>query len=61
MKVESRLSPDLHLTFHYDKSYPDEYCFVLKDEMYGGEIMLTSKEMIALMREVMRMKKDAVL
>ena len=61
MRMEKRLSQDLRLTFHYDKNYPDEYYFVLKDEMYGEEIMLTSKEMIALMGEVMRMKRDAVL
>lgn len=61
MRMEKRLSQDLCLTFHYDRNYPDEYCFVLKDEMYGGEIMLSSKEMIALMSEVMKMKRDAVL
>ena len=61
MKMVKRLSQDLCLTFHYDKNYPGEYCFVLKDEMYGGEILLSSEEMIALMGEVMRMKRDAVL
>lgn len=61
MKMSKKLSSDLGLVFHYDPKFPDEHCFVLKDELYGDEIILTSKEMVKLVDSVMKMKRDTIL
>lgn len=61
MKMVKRLSQDLRLTFHYDPKFPDEHCFVLRDELYGDEIILTSKEMVKLVDSVMKIKRDTIL
>ena len=58
MKTTKKISSDLSLIFHYDPTSSDEPCFVLKDELYGDEVMLTSKEMETLVDSVMEMKND---
>lgn len=58
MKITKKISSDLSLIFHYDPTSSDEQCFVLKDELYEDEVILTSKEMETLVDSVMEMKKD---
>ena len=53
-----RISDDLKLVFHFDPKNPDMHCFVLKDTIYGNEIMITSEEMVDLIDSVERMKKE---
>lgn len=53
-----RISDELRLVFHFDSKNPDMHCFVLKDDIYGNEIMITAEEMVDLIDSAEKMKKE---
>ena len=53
-----RISDELRLVFHFDPKNPDIHCFVLKDDIYGNEIMITAEEMVDLIDSAEKMKKE---
>ena len=53
-----RISDELRLVFHFDPKNPDMHCFVLKDDIYGNEIMITAEEMVDLINSAEKMKKE---
>ena len=57
MMRTKRISDELRLVFHFDPKNPDMHCFVLKDDIYGNEIMITAEEMVDLIDSAEKMKK----